>query len=86
LIAGIGAAAMTASIVERWPEAPTYGGVYDAVIPHLTVAQGIDEGTLALIEDDLVGGLPVRTDVREALLLAFDGGRWKTHSRLSFGS
>ncbi|MDX3234615.1 2'-5' RNA ligase family protein [Streptomyces sp. ME03-5709C] len=31
---------LTEAIADRWPEAPSFGGRFDDVVPHLTVAQG----------------------------------------------
>jgi 2'-5' RNA ligase len=75
---------LTASIVEQWPEAPPYGGTFDDVIPHLTVARGVDDAVLASIEGDLVRALPVRTRLTEARLYVFDGERWQARARLPF--
>ncbi|SCL17787.1 2'-5' RNA ligase superfamily protein [Micromonospora rhizosphaerae] len=75
---------LTASIVEHWPEAPPYGGAHDEVVPHLTVAGGIDEETLALIEGDVAARLPVQAAVTEARLIAFDGSQWATRTRFPF--
>jgi 2'-5' RNA ligase len=76
---------LTISVAERWPEAPPYGGAHDAIVPHLTVAHGVDEDTFALIERDVAPRLPVRAEVTEASLLMFDGGRWVTRTRFTFG-
>ncbi|MFU8874001.1 2'-5' RNA ligase family protein [Micromonospora sp. SL4-19] len=74
---------LTAGIVEQWPEAPPYGGVHDLVVPHLTVAEGTDETTFALIEDDVAARLPVEAAATEARLLAFDGSQWVTRVRFA---
>jgi hypothetical protein len=37
---------LTASIAQRWPDAPPYGGSVDDVIPHLTVAYNANDGVL----------------------------------------
>ena len=61
---------LTAAVAARWPEAPPYGGAFDTVIPHLTIAHGASDGVLDEIEAALrprlpidgaaLGGLPVR--------------------------
>ncbi|NJC73501.1 2'-5' RNA ligase family protein [Planosporangium thailandense] len=76
---------LTVEIAGRWPEAPPYGGVHDDIVPHLTVAHGVDEDTLALVERDVAARLPVRAAVTEARLLAFDGVHWATRTRFAFG-
>jgi 2'-5' RNA ligase len=75
---------LTASIAERWPEAPPYGGMFDDVIPHLTVAHIADDDALDDIEADVLSRLPVRTHLAEACLYVFDGGRWRPRARLPF--
>src|SRR5207248_3232637 len=35
--------ALTESLVDRWPQHQPYEGRYDEVVPHLTVAEGLDE-------------------------------------------
>ncbi|MEV4178309.1 hypothetical protein [Nonomuraea sp. NPDC049709] len=40
---------LTEDVVARWPEAPPYGGVHDAIVPHLTLGHGVvvDEAAVA---------------------------------------
>jgi hypothetical protein len=57
--------AITDALVDRWPDHPPYGGAYDTVIPHLTVAQTNGGADVAALEAELAGGLPIpaRADV-----------------------
>ena len=64
---------LTLAIVEEWPEAPPYGGVFDSVIPHLTIADGADAETEARIEQEVGRALPVRARLPHAVLYLFDG-------------
>jgi 2'-5' RNA ligase len=74
---------LTNAVVARWPEAPPYGGQFGTdVVPHLTVAHDVDAETLATVERDVTGRLPVHADVEEAWLLHCDGARWLRHTRL----
>lgn len=75
---------LTASIAERWPEAPPYGGAFDEVIPHLTVAHGAGDDVKDDIEADVRRALPVSTRLVEASLYVFDGERWWPRARLPF--
>lgn len=34
--------ALTDAVATRWPECPPYEGEFDEVVPHLTVADGVD--------------------------------------------
>jgi 2'-5' RNA ligase len=77
---------LTGAIAERWPEAPPYGGMFDKVVPHLTVAQGAGDDVLAEIESDLWSRLPVSTRLTEACLYVFAGERWQQRARLPFGA
>ena len=74
--------ALTAAIAAEWPEHPPYEGVHEAVIPHLTVAEGEDD-LLERIRADVEPKLPLKTRVTEARLFAEDEtGRWHERSRL----
>ncbi|WP_234359961.1 2'-5' RNA ligase family protein [Streptomyces sp. DSM 15324] len=74
---GAGFRSLTEAIVERWPEHPPFGGRFDEVVPHLTVAQGQDEAVVEKAEADLLAGLPVVTRVSAVDLLVHDGTRWR---------
>lgn len=75
---------LTSTIAEQWPEAPPYGDSFDEVIPHLTIAEGVDDGVMAGIERDVRGALPVQAQLMEACLYVFDGARWQPRARLPF--
>ncbi|MFD5061892.1 2'-5' RNA ligase family protein [Streptomyces sp. NPDC058394] len=74
--------ALTAAVVDRWPEAPPYGGRFSEVIPHLTVANGQEPSVLDAVEADLASRLPVTTRASSVQLLVFDGVVW--HERADF--
>ncbi|MEU2201967.1 2'-5' RNA ligase family protein [Isoptericola sp. NPDC019482] len=69
--------ALLAAVAARFPEAPPYGGAFDDVVPHLTVADGQDPDVLDGAAAAVAPRLPVRTRVREVTLLVFDGERWR---------
>jgi 2'-5' RNA ligase len=83
---------LTGAVARRWPHAPPYGGQFDDVVPHLTVAHPstahsavahtAEPMSLDAIEADVARWLPIHAEVTEVRLLAFDGGRW--HPRRSF--
>ncbi|SPF07190.1 hypothetical protein SMA5143A_8038 [Streptomyces sp. MA5143a] len=77
---------LTEAIVERWPEYPPFGGQFDDVVPHLTVAQGQDEVVLAKAEADLLTGLPVIAQVSTVDLLIHDGTQWRHRASFSLAS
>ncbi|MGW2724439.1 2'-5' RNA ligase family protein [Streptomyces sp. NPDC001492] len=73
---------LTEAVVERWPEAPPYGGKYEPH-PHLTVAQGQDEAVLDEIEAGLRAALPFTARVPTVDLVAYDGTDWLHRASLA---
>jgi 2'-5' RNA ligase len=76
---------LTEAIVERWPEHPPFGGQFDDVVPHLTVAQGQDEAVVEKVESVLLAGLPVVAWVSAVDLLVHDGTRWRQRASFPLG-
>ena len=73
-------------VQRRFPDHPPYGGAFDEVIPHLTVAETDDQKQLIAIESSLSIGLPVRVEVDEAALMAEQpGGPWRVVETFAFG-
>ncbi|MDP9442967.1 MAG: 2'-5' RNA ligase family protein [Actinomycetota bacterium] len=66
--------ALTAAVSSAFPQHPPYGGVFDDVIPHLTIGDSPPDGTSALdrAEHDVRAHLPVTATVREVWLMAGD--------------
>src|SRR5262245_16594334 len=74
------------AIQRRFPDHPPYGGAFDEVIPHLTVADIDDEDQLTDIESGLSIGLPVGVDVDEAASMTEQrGGAWRVAETFPFG-
>ncbi len=73
-------------ITARWPEVPLYGGLYDRIIPHLTVAM-LDASTpVHLLRRDLEPRLPIRARADEIWLVGRRGeGTWSTVDRFELG-
>jgi len=78
---------LTRTIVKQFPETPPYGGEFDDVIPHLTVAQADDAQHLATIAADFESKakdkLPIRSTVSEVCLIDNSSGRWRTRHRFA---
>jgi len=73
---------MTRRIWTTYPHRPPYGGAFDEVIPHLTVAQAADQSVLDAVEAQVAPGLPVTAHATEAwLMLQGDGGHWHAGHR-----
>jgi hypothetical protein len=76
--------AITAALVAAFPDHALYGGKYDEVIPHATVAIG-DDALLGEIERELAGSPPIAARAMEATLFRYDEtGRWRPHASLPF--
>ncbi|QNN52543.1 2'-5' RNA ligase family protein [Nocardioides mesophilus] len=77
---------LTAAVVEQFPDHPPYGGVFDDVVPHLTVGESRrgTAGELRTVEVEVSRKLPVTARIGHALLIAgTDGpGSWHTVARL----
>ncbi|MCX5055003.1 MULTISPECIES: 2'-5' RNA ligase family protein [unclassified Streptomyces] len=67
---------LTEAVVDRWPQAPPYGGKYDPH-PHLTVAQGQDDAVLDEIESGLRPGLPFAARVPTVDLVVYGDTDWQ---------
>jgi|ERR1700681_2538788 len=67
-----------AEVTRRWPEHKPYGGRYDDVVPHLTVADNKPQQLLNDIERAVAPHLPLETRLFEAWLIVSDeAGRWR---------
>ncbi|MFJ8630939.1 2'-5' RNA ligase family protein [Streptomyces sp. NPDC093568] len=76
---------LTEAIADRWPETPPFGGQFDDVVPHLTIAQGQDDAVLGEAESDLCGRLPVTAHVSAVDLMVYDGSRWQHRASFALG-
>lgn len=75
-------------LVRRWPERPPYGGIFDEIVPHLTVADEQHDPTLLdRLEAAMAPGLPLVTTLAEAWLIESDErGFWRRRATFRFGS
>jgi len=71
-----GLIAMTEALADAFPEFPPYGGRFDEVVPHVTVAESEEDEVLAGIERELVTQLPVKARVRRAWLVEKEAVGW----------
>jgi hypothetical protein len=73
---------LTERVVERYPEAPPYGGQFREIVPHLTIAHVEDQ----VERDDIAvrfalaakGKIPVHAVVRAVVLIEKGNGTWCT--------
>lgn len=78
-----GFAALTELVASRWPEHPPYGGVYEVVVPHLTVGDQLTAPAADDVELRAAAALarhgPVTGRADEVVLITQDpNGRWST--------
>jgi hypothetical protein len=77
---------LTAATHARWPQHPPYGGVFDVVIPHLTVGDGLEGSTADTLEREARSALtrhgPIVGRAADVALMTRDAtGRWSVESR-----
>jgi 2'-5' RNA ligase len=73
-------AAMADALAAEFPEHPPYGGKYESIVPHLTVAMSDDEDLLTSVETDVSALLPIRIHVHEAALYQHTPRGWKVRT------
>jgi 2'-5' RNA ligase len=72
--------ALTEKLLSQFPDHLPYGGQYDSIVPHLTVAQA-GESEHSLAEAQLATALPPRSGIQascnEVVLIENSSGRWE---------
>jgi 2'-5' RNA ligase len=80
---------LTLGIWRCYPETPPYRGRYSTVVPHLTVADRMDEQGLDEVarefEQAAQGRLPIHGHVAEVTLMDTRSGRWDTNTTFKLG-
>lgn len=77
--------ALTDAVAARWPTHPPYGGAFETVVHHLTVADGAPGPVLERLERELPASLPVTSPVTHLTLVCREGGRWHDVARFRLG-
>jgi 2'-5' RNA ligase len=81
---------LTHAVHEQYPETPPYGGVFDQIIPHLTVGHGSDgaltERMAQEVEDSLRPELPILATAAEVKLFDNSCGEWCEHTTFTLGA
>jgi 2'-5' RNA ligase len=71
-------------LAARYPDTPPYGGVFDDVVPHATLAKSDEDGTVRARVEPL---LPVECrPERASLFEEFEPLRWRELEPLPFGA
>jgi 2'-5' RNA ligase len=79
---------MTEAVVAAHPDFPPYEGVFDSVVPHLTVAEGLPT-VLNRAESEVRPRLPITAEAREVLVLEEvepEPVRWRVRERIPLGA
>lgn len=77
---------LTRAFMDAFPGHPPYGGIYDDVVPHLTVGDGGTLSERVSAADALAPILPLRTRADAVtLLVERPGGRWMRQHRFPLG-
>jgi hypothetical protein len=70
------------ALARRWPEHPPYGGLFEQVVPHLTVVDTPDGELRQRAREAVEPRLPVRSWATEASLWVHeDGSDWRCLAR-----
>jgi len=81
---------LTEAIWQRHPETPPYGGRFPDIVPHLSLADRLNDASLDRIEaefkDAARGRMPIRARAKEVVLLENRTGRWQQLAALPLGS
>lgn len=81
--------ALIASVAGRFPDSPPYGGAFERVVPHLTVAQSDDEGLLRSVEREFreraARYLPLTVHAERVWLLDNPDSRWRKRYEFRLG-
>jgi 2'-5' RNA ligase len=78
--------ALIAALADAFPDYQPYGGAFDEVVPHLTLAHTPEPDTHDAVEQAVAPRLPIRATITRAVVMG-EGrdGRWRLVWRLPFG-
>ena len=75
---------LTEALVRAFPDYPPYGGAFDQIVPHLSVAATRDSRLPQRIERELAPALPIAATADAATIVTRRNGRWEPHSTVPF--
>jgi 2'-5' RNA ligase len=80
--------ALTEAVHEAFPAHPPFGGLFEEVVPHLTIGYGADREALRAAEQAVVACLPIRGRASAVVLLSQGAasGRWTRTAAFPLGS
>ena len=68
---------LTEALVRRWPDFPAYGGEFDEITPHLTVAHTDDPARASGVREAAQAALPIKASAAEASLWLREPEGWR---------
>jgi 2'-5' RNA ligase len=80
---------LTTRIAARFPEHPPYGGQFDAIVPHLTVAHAGEADERAVeagLRASLAASGAIESSCREIVLIENSSGLWRTSRAFALAS
>ena len=76
---------LTEALADAFPDHPAYGGEFDGIAPHLTVARWTTRHELEEVERDLLAGLPIAGTASHLTLMTEGGdGSWSVAREFAF--
>jgi hypothetical protein len=77
--------AITEALVRAFPDYQPYGGAFEEVVPHLSVAVSRDAGAIEQIERRIGSALPIAARADAATIVQRREGRWQPHTTIPLG-
>jgi 2'-5' RNA ligase len=68
---------LTRALASAFPDTPPYGGAFEDIVPHLSIADEPDADLLARIEADVRSRLPIEATAREVELVEHAAEGWR---------
>jgi len=78
--------ALTDAVAEAWPDHPPYGGAFEEVVHHLTIADGAPDAVLDAIARDVAASLPLVQRADSVTLATRRSGTWSVVARYPLGT
>lgn len=77
-------------VARKFPQSPPYGGIFETIVPHLTIAHAEEEAVLDEIESQLTERaqqhLPMTIQAKQVRLTDNRTGRWQERKVFQLGS
>jgi len=77
---------LTEGIVKMFPENPPFEGMFEEIVPHLTIGSKLQnlESVKSEISQDIVSKLPIDAIATEAWLMESKDGEWSLREKFTF--